>query len=954
MKRRLALLGFTVLVGCLVFALAACTIPVQGENGGENTGEMGTFHIRLGSGSASRAVVPYPPTTQTELDQLTFKVQFIKNGSVIATFNSDGDDRIDGKVAQGTYTVRVEVSIIADGTLFAAGSKDPITIKPGPNPTITVDVYEAGIVSITPNPVSLYQGSTQQFTAAVSGYAGQAFNWAVSGGTGTTSISASGLLTVDASQTLGSLTVTAEWQTVPPKSETALVSIVTAGTLTGSVSISGNPYVGVTLTSNTGSLGGDGTIVYQWQWYNGGSPIDISGATNSTYTITSTDLGKEIVLKVERVGGGYSGDVSSGPSATVTWPLLTGTVSISGNSQVVVVGTTLTAVTSSLGGSGTISYQWERYDPNTGTTIDIPGATSATYTTVSADTDCDILVRVERAENIGSRTSNAVTVMQPVTNITGVPGSATVNTPLTLTGTVNPSNATNQTIVWSVQNAGGTGANITSGNTFNATTTGTATVRATIADGTAVGTNYTQDFSITVSATFVVVTNITGPTAAIVGTGLTLSGTVVPSNATNQTIVWTVQSAGTTGATISESAGVYTLNATAAGTATVRATIANGMAIGTDYTQDFSVTVKLPFDNVSAVATGRLWHTVAIKTDGSLWAWGRNESGQFGDGSTTSSNIPVQESLADYNWATVTAGDQHTVALKTNGTLWACGYNYYGQLGLGDNIDRNVPERIGTLTWTAVAAGCMYTVAIRNNGTLWTWGDNAHGQLGIGVTTDRDAPVQVGTATWVTVAAGTDHSVAIRTDGTLWAWGGNSNGQLGDGTVTQRTSPVQIGLDTWKAVAAGQGYTIAIKTDGSLWAWGSGLLGDGNTIGRRLVPVRIRAVDGVDDLDWKAVSTGHYHTLAIKTDGSLWAWGPNDSGQLGDGTTTDRNVPVQIAGTWNAVSAGGDEPFSSDACGHTVAIRSDGSLWVWGYNGYGQLGLGDTTNRLVPTQVPAP
>jgi endo-1,4-beta-xylanase len=198
----------------------------------------------------------------------------------------------------------------------------------------------------------------------------------------------------------------------------------------------------------------------------------------------------------------------------------------------------------------------------------------------------------------------------PVTSITGVPTAATVGNPLTLTGTVNPSNATNRTITWNVQSAGTTGATI-SGNTLNTTASGTAVVRATIVNGRAVGTNYTQDFNITVSSQFVPVTNITGvSTTAVARTPLTLAGTVAPTNATNRTITWNVQSAGTTGATISGN----TLNTTAAGTVVVRATIVNGRAVGTNYTQDFSISITassqfVPVTNITGVPTAAMART---------------------------------------------------------------------------------------------------------------------------------------------------------------------------------------------------------------------------------------------------------------------------------------------------------------------------------------------------------
>ncbi|HUR17631.1 MAG TPA: hypothetical protein VMZ51_01685, partial [Acidimicrobiales bacterium] len=220
--------------------------------------------------------------------------------------------------------------------------------------------------------------------------------------------------------------------------------------------------------------------------------------------------------------------------------------------------------------------------------------------------------------------------------------------------------------------------------------------------------------------------------------------------------------------------------------------------------------------NWATVAAGG-YHTAAIRTDGTLCAWGNNEYGQLGDGSTTArSSIPVQVGTAT-NWATVAAGGKHTAAIRTDGTLWAWGNNDSGQVGDGTLTAHSIPVQVGTATnWATVAAGGNHTAAIRADGTLWAWGYNGYGQAGSG----SFFPARLGTATdWATVAAGHSHTAAVKTDGTLWAWGYNGYGQLGDGTTTTRFVPVQVGTATdWATVVAGDSHTAAVRTDGTLWA----------------------------------------------------------------------------------------------------------------------------------------
>lgn len=373
-------------------------------------------------------------------------------------------------------------------------------------------------------------------------------------------------------------------------------------------------------------------------------------------------------------------------------------------------------------------------------------------------------------------------------------------------------------------------------------------------------------------------------------------------------------------------------------------TYTNSPAIGGSGTCTGTLQRQAPSGAI-AVAAGNNY-SLAIRDDGTLWVWGWNIGGELGLGADRIGErvlVPTQVG-AESNWRHISAGG-HTMALRADGTLWAWGDNFNGLLGDGTTTGRPSPVRIGMdSNWRAISAS-SHTVALRTDGTLWAWGPNGQGQLGDGTNDQRLIPTQIGIESdWIAIAAGREHTVAVKSDGSLWAWGSNANGQLGDGTTSSRPVPTRIGAaNDWTAVAASIRFTLAIRADGTLWAWGennNGQLGDG-TVSQRLVPTRVGA-----DSDWVSVAAGKFNTsLAIKSDGSLWTWGNNGSGQLGNGTTANSTTPLRVgvANNWSAVVAGS---------GHVVGIQTDGTLWTWGYNLNGELGDGTRTGKLVPTQVP--
>jgi alpha-tubulin suppressor-like RCC1 family protein len=342
--------------------------------------------------------------------------------------------------------------------------------------------------------------------------------------------------------------------------------------------------------------------------------------------------------------------------------------------------------------------------------------------------------------------------------------------------------------------------------------------------------------------------------------------------------------------------------------------------------------------------------TLAIKSDGTMWGWGANGNLLGLNGVTANQNQPVQIGTAN-DWMTVSAGGNHSLAVKTNGTLWAWGSGIMGQLGNGVfNSATWTVTQLGTATdWMKVSAGSEFSLAIKNTGTLWSWGLNNTGQLGIGNTTNQNVPVQVGTATnWADIDAGNQHSLALDTAGFVYAWGNNTFGQLGDGTNTTSLVPIVITTSPgWIDISAGFDHSLFLNAAQWMFSCGdntNGQLCDGtNTASNVLIPASSTGAL----LRYIAVSAGQTHSMAIRDDFTLWTSGFNNQGQLGLGNFVNVNALNQVGTStnWSAISAG----FV-----HSAALETTTDLWTAGRGLEGQLGVGSFTNSNVIVQVTCP
>ena len=400
--------------------------------------------------------------------------------------------------------------------------------------------------------------------------------------------------------------------------------------------------------------------------------------------------------------------------------------------------------------------------------------------------------------------------------------------------------------------------------------------------------------------------------------------------------------------------------------------------------------------------------SLAVGSDGNAYAWGYNSLGQLGNGTFSDRNAPVRVKTpdrkaypdlpADFTYLQVSAGGYYSLALGSDGNAYAWGNNGSGQLGDGTSSsyqtapvrvktpDRNTyPDLPADFTYLQVSAGASHSLALGSDGNVYAWGYNSDGLLGDGTSSSRHAPVRVKTPdrntypdlpedfTYLQVSAGDRHSLALGSDGNVYAWGYNGFGRLGDGTTTTRYTPVRVKTPdrntypdlpadfTYLQVSVGAWHSLALGSDGNVYAWGyndDGRLGDGTT-SSRYTPVRVKTPDRKTypdlpkDFTYLQVSAGSQHSLALGSDGNAYAWGYNGNGQLGNNTTSSSPVPVRVRDPASPTDKSKGLQAAQVSAGylHSLAVGSDGNAWAWGYNTFGQLGDGSTNDKSAPVPV---
>ncbi len=323
-----------------------------------------------------------------------------------------------------------------------------------------------------------------------------------------------------------------------------------------------------------------------------------------------------------------------------------------------------------------------------------------------------------------------------------------------------------------------------------------------------------------------------------------------------------------------------------------------------DSGSNYSSPIQIPGTTWNALSrwmSGDGIHSLASKTDGTLWSWGYNNTGQLGHNNTTQRSSPTQ--LPGTTWGTeLRVGHKSSYALKTDGSLWSWGYNSpsYGELGHNNKTNYSSPKQVGTdTTWSTISLMGYGAIAKKTDGSLWTWGANSFGMLGHSPGA-VSSPKQVGTdTTWTgDITGGNQFGAAIKTDGSLWMWGVNEYGMLAQNSRTNYSSPRQVGTETtWSNISSTQVSVAAVKTDGTLWTWGFG--GEGRLGLNQGEPSQYSSPVQIPGTTWNRTQGGAYTIYATKTDGTLWAWGSANQGAMGDNTDVNKSSPIQIPGSWN-------------------------------------------------------
>lgn len=389
----------------------------------------------------------------------------------------------------------------------------------------------------------------------------------------------------------------------------------------------------------------------------------------------------------------------------------------------------------------------------------------------------------------------------------------------------------------------------------------------------------------------------------------------------------------------------------------------------------FSIYNLIILTNIFAqkLSNGLGYHNIVLRSDGTLYSWGYNYSGQLGNlqsGNSTNSNVPVavNDVFNGKKIISIANGENHTLVLTSDSLVYAWGNNFYGQLGNSTFVNSNMPILInyGALAGkkiVAIAAGSFHSLALANDGTIYAWGSNNYGQLGNGNNTLSNIPVAVNQTgvligkKIIAISAGSVHSLALANDGSIYSWGNNYYGQLGNGNNTNSNIPVAVSKTgvlngkVIKSISAGAYHSLALGTDGAIYSWGYnyyGQLGNNNNNDSN-IPVIVYKNGALSGKTITLIDTKCYHNIALSSDGSIFSWGWNDYGQLGNSTYTSSNVPVSIPKT--GVLSGKSIIGISVGYYHSLLLASDGTIFSWGWNDYGQLGNNNFTNSNVPISI---
>ena len=331
-----------------------------------------------------------------------------------------------------------------------------------------------------------------------------------------------------------------------------------------------------------------------------------------------------------------------------------------------------------------------------------------------------------------------------------------------------------------------------------------------------------------------------------------------------------------------------------------------------------------------------------------LWVWGYNEYGNLGQNQGPGYNISSPTQIPGTNWSSnfhsyAAANEKANILAKTDGTLWTWGQNEKGQGGQNNTVAYSSPVQVPGTTWSFTSRGNKMSAAVKTDGTLWMWGDATAGGLGQNDTTQRSSPVQIPGTTWSKCYISVNGAFAFKTDGTLWGWGRGSNGILAQNNQTLYSSPVQI-AGNWSHARTSNYRSSGVKTDGTLWSWGANSVGELGLNNRGPSYYYSSPVQVGSGTDWSKVFMGSEKAGAIKTDGTMWTWGNNYMGTLGQNSEIQYSSPVQVPGTtWSDASM---------SYSNVLATKTDNTIWGWGNNTVGNLGQNNRTHRSSPVQIP--